>query len=179
MKLKLTLIVLMIATSIYSQNVINFNEKSYPSTDVFYFVQNASTHNYSSFVKYKESVYLSVGRNNKGGILLLQKNNLLKPTNDNDFNKEFKIEAHLTGDLYLYLGDGSIIHCVDRKIYGYVDDTSSVLYYLTSNEIAKLMKSTIVKVIYSLEAGIREVKKYSASAEDKDTAGPISTLFND
>ena len=179
MKLKLSLLILFIAHSVYCQNVINYNDKSYPSTDAFYFTQNASTHNYTSSRKYNEPITLSIGKNNNGGIILLQKNNLLKLVHENGFNEEFKIEAHLTGDLYLYLNDGSIIHCLDRTIYGYIDDTSSAMYYLTNIEIEKLKKSTIVKIIYGLEAGIREIKKYSAYAEEKDTTSAINILFNE
>ncbi|KAF2518823.1 hypothetical protein E0W68_06075 [Flavobacterium salilacus subsp. salilacus] len=179
MKLKLLLFCVTIGHLMYSQNVINFNDKSYPSTDAFYFTQNASTHSYSSSRKYYEPITLSIGKNNKGGVILLQKDNLLKLVHDEGFNEELKIEAHLTGDLYIYLQDNSVIHCIDREIYGYIDDTSSVLYYLTNIEIDKLKKSTIVKIVYGLEAGIRETKKYSASAQDNDTTEAINILFNE
>lgn len=168
----------------YSQNVINFNDKSYPSTDAFYFTQNASTHNYTSSVKYYEPITLSVGKKNDGGIVLLQKNNLLYPESylssppHRGFENYLKNEAYLKGDLYLYLENGSIIHCIDRKIYGYIDDTSSALYYLTTSEVEKLEKSTITKIAYSLEAGIGETKRYSASAENKDTTKAIQQVFH-
>lgn len=158
--------------------------KSYVSTEPFTFIQNASTHSYYSSKKYIEPIELSIGKKSNGGVVFLQKNNLLKPESNSDYfssNDDFKITAYIEGDLYLYLDNGEIIHCTDREIYGYTDDTSGSIYYLTNNEIEKLKKSNIKKITYGIEAGsLNEVRRYSATTTDKNssTATSVKTIFD-
>lgn len=57
---------------------------------------------------------------------------------------------YFEGDIYLYLQNGEVIKCLDRKIKGYTDNISSSIYYLTVSEIEKLKNQNITSITFSI-----------------------------
>jgi|SRR5690554_1035820 len=177
MKKVISTVMLFLCLITNSQNKIYSGEKSYSSTPSFEFNQEANSFNHLD--SYYEFLNLSVGKTNQGGIILLEKNNRINSKNGSFF--DLTIETKIKGDLFLYLSDGSVIRCLDRKIRGYIDNTTSSIYYLTKSEVEKLKSSSIVKIVYNLEVGhewLKEIKKFSASTR-MNTTDEIDKLFSD
>jgi|SRR5690606_4812475 len=147
-----------------SPYVIYANENSYEATESFYYIQNSKT---QQFVKQSETIEVSLGKKSSGGIVLLQKYN-------GDF---YNRNTEFTGNLFLYLSDGSVIKCIDRKMFGYTDDTASAIYYLTDSEIGNLKKYDIVRVGYSLFINGFETKNFSAVNSNSNTSLAVQKLF--
>lgn len=170
--------ILLVLTSIfnYSQERIAVGDKTYEATPEFEYIQKSKTNGYYSTVKYQEIVKISIGKKSNGGLILLQKLNTLV---DSNFNhpSSLEINAKIEGNLFLYLSNGEIIKCLDRKIRGYMDNISSSLYYLTNAEIDKLMKYDIISISYSLNSGLSDVRSYSADNIDSNTAEFIRSIF--
>ena len=164
----LTLIITCLSHSINAQqNRIYINEKSYVSTKSLRFIQNGKT---SEVVREIENIYLGIGKNGKSGILLLEK------YNNDFFNKDYSIG----GTLLIILENGDVIKCIDRNIYGYIDDKASVVYYLTSNELNMLKQSNIASLSYSVwSKGNKKFSTKNFSARNtEETAYHIEDLFN-
>lgn len=168
MKVFALILIVLISSNLFSQNRIYHNQQSYESTDAFTYNQNAK----SSFgVAQDETIDLSIGKKGSGGIILLQK------LNDDFFNKDIMI----LGSLFLYLSDGSVIKCIDRKLYGYTDDTASVMYFLTSIEIEKLKHNDIESIGYSLAMNFGDMidssKNFTATNKNSHTSEGVLELF--
>lgn len=58
----------------------------------------------------------------------------------------------IRGKLYIYLDDGTVITCVDRENYDYVDNTASTVYSLTNEELIKMKNSNINTIRYTLSS---------------------------
>ncbi len=89
----------------------------------------------------------------------------------------------IKGELIIYLEDGNVINCVDRKKYDQVDNTSTNIYSLTSGEIEKIKSSNIAKIRFSLKCGecieSSEEGNYSVSNKESiDFSELLKQLFN-
>ncbi|MBW7870139.1 MAG: hypothetical protein H3C39_03655 [Flavobacteriia bacterium] len=153
-------------------NSIFINEKRYPAIQPLYFEQATSYH-YSNTEEDDLEISFTIGKkDNSSGIILLQKTN-------SGFFATFS-RLSFQGDLLIYLENGDVIKCIDRKIYGYTDDTASIIYYLTKAEIEKLLKNKIVEISYALtEQYVNQVYKFSAQFLDsnEDYRMELSILF--
>ena len=56
----------------------------------------------------------------------------------------------ITGTLVIYLEDGSVIKCLDRKVKDMTNGNSRAIYYLTSNEIQMLTSSRINQLRFAI-----------------------------
>ena len=59
----------------------------------------------------------------------------------------------IRGKLIIYLDDGTVISCIDRGKYDYVDNVTTTVYYLTADELSKMKNSNINTVRYALKCG--------------------------
>jgi len=177
MKNILPIILFLFINYSFSQDRIAVGSKTYDATKEFEFKQNSSTNGYHSSIKYDEHIKISFGKKENGGVVLLQKLNLLYPAFGSNSSKTLKIEAKIKGDLFLYLSNATVIKCIDRKIRGYMDDISSSLYYLTKSEVEDLKKYDVVSVSYKLESGLNHLSSYSADNSNSNTSEAIKQLF--
>lgn len=97
----------------------------------------------------------------------------------------------IRGKLIIYLDDGSVISCVDRGKYDYVDNIATNVYYLTTDELTKMKNSNLNTVRYTLKCSdcmmSTEEGDFSASnkssglygsADKTDVPSLIKKLFN-
>ena len=126
-----------------TNNRIYVNNRSYPAINTLDFIQTVNSH-YSTEGDFKEGPKLTIAKkSDSSGIILLEKANI------DFFSKSSKL--YLNGTLWIYLENGEVIKCLDRGNYGYIDDTSSNLYYLTNSEINSLINNKIQSISYSLK----------------------------
>ncbi|WP_452225801.1 hypothetical protein [Lacinutrix cladophorae] len=59
--------------------------------------------------------------------------------------------VRISGKLIIYLKDGNVITCIDKEIKDNVDDVATTAYYLTTQEIMKMKKSTIHSIRYQVK----------------------------
>jgi hypothetical protein len=131
--MKEIIITLLIAFSInnssYAQNYIYKGDTKCEATDSWYFVMN------TDFWQVNPS--LTVAKHSQGGYLMIA---IGSPSS----------KVYISGIVYLFLGDGTIIKCLDRGIRDYVDEKTISLYNLTNEEIEKMKVSRIIKIRFSI-----------------------------
>lgn len=59
--------------------------------------------------------------------------------------------VRIKGNILIYLDNNTIIPCVDRGKFDQVNNTTTTLYYLTKEEIKKMMESNINTIRFSLK----------------------------
>lgn len=112
-----------------AQNYIYKGDNQYEATNTWSFRLNG---NY-----WTSNPEITIAKHENGGYLMLS---IVVP---------FKSD-YIKGLLTIFLDDGSIIKCVDRGIRDYVDETSTVLYNLTFDEIEKMKYSKISKIRFNI-----------------------------
>lgn len=112
-----------------SQNLFFIGDKSYKIIEF----QELTTKGESSFTELK----VSIGKDGENGLIILSKN---------DFSRDLKI----SGELLIYLDDGSIIRCVDRGVRDRVNSTITTVYFLTASEVNRLKGENINTIRYSI-----------------------------
>lgn len=68
------------------------------------------------------------------------------------------------------MNDGTVINCIDRNIYDYVNNIATTVYYLTIQEITKMKNSNINTIRYNLKCmkcGI-SIEEGSFTAENRN-----------
>ncbi len=94
-----------------------------------------------------------------------------------------RIETFISGKLFIYLDDGTVITCIDRQKYDYVDNIASVVYSLTNEQLGKMKNSNINTVRYTLGDGVImrsfEEGNYSASNKGRATKTDFPTLITE
>ena len=89
------------------------------------------------------------------------------------------VECHhpLTGDVYIYLDDGSVIKCIDRGKRDQHDGLSIGIYNLTKNEIKMLEKHSISSL--RVTALMYSVQRYSFTLYiESNTYSDVNKLFH-
>lgn len=146
-------ILLLIVLSIFhskalSQSSLFINRSNYQSTEELEIPKNGIQKLKIVFAK----------KTNGSGIIVI--------TDDSLGGKKIK------GKLLLYLDDKTIISCIDRGIYDSIDYTTSTAYFLTKDEINKLMSVNIYSIRYSLKSDWGSLENFSAKNID-DIVGEV------
>lgn len=171
-KLIIALLGLFIHLNLNAQNYIYKGNKQYEATNTWSFSLNA--HYWTT------NPEITIAKNENGGYLMLS---IVVP---------FSFDV-IKGNLTIILEDGTMLKCIDKGIRDYVDETSTNLYFLTSQEIEKMKNSRISKIRFNINSR-GEVMPYTASnykekryivfgnKDEKDyyeTDVEISNLFED
>jgi hypothetical protein len=79
-------------------------------------------------------------------------------------NTKFPVKAYIREKLIIYLDNGSVITCIDRGKYDYVDNIASSAYSLTNEELSKMKKSNINTIRYTIRSdNYLYLRNFSAS----------------
>jgi hypothetical protein len=153
----------------YSQNTFFIGDKTYPCTDTFTLDSHESIFN---------KLDISIAKDGSAGFIIVS----TKAT--------FSHQA-LGGNLTIYLQDNTTIKCIDRGIKDYVDNISTIIYKLTSEEIKRLMVNNINSIRYNIissdffgkQSESYTVQNYKSeksyfSKESTDFPEKISYLFD-
>jgi len=88
----------------------------------------------------------------------------------------------IVGSLYIYLESGKVIECIDRNFQSHLDNESSTLYYLTSDEIKTLSKYKVLSIAFSVKRSLTRnpfsgSSNHSAVSKEEDTRWAVKALF--
>ncbi|ESU24366.1 hypothetical protein FEDK69T_08130 [Flavobacterium enshiense DK69] len=164
---KLFYFILLSSTIIHGQQMLMVGEKTYSATDTWTFGCECPS-------SIAPEILIAKGKDGKGMLSI----KIMDYMND-----------HVGGDLLIYLMNGTIIKCQDRKIRDKANNKSTSLYYLTQLEIEKMSTSRIRSIrfcihtldpyghIFSKETFIGYNKEYFSDNTKFDTEVQISELF--
>lgn len=169
--LRLTILLLILSDALYSQNVLFIGNKKYPSTDSFVLKSNKEWDGYD--------LNVSVAKIEESGIIVLSTN-------------VFDCSVKISGNILIYLEDGSVITCIDRAKFDCVDGKTTTLYNLNKLEINQLKASNINTIRFSLRcadclsstaegnysASNKEIQDDYPKKEKTDVPNLIDKLFN-
>lgn len=141
-----SILLLMISLPLYSQNIIYRGSNKYSATEEWKF---------ETPDKFIDELSVQVGRTDKGGLLRL--------SIDSDFDN------YIAGNVYVFLEDGTMLTCTDKKIKDKVDGKSVVLYYFTNSEMEKLAELDIMKIRFTLKSSQFGTENYTAENAGKST----------
>jgi hypothetical protein len=130
MKHLFALFLLLLTNICYAQNTFFIGKQKFPATEKISFKMNAAGHYGFDCI---------IAKRQEGGLIAL--------------STESMTGVLIRGTAYLYLDEGTIITLIDRKIYDYVDNTATTVYYLTESEIQTLRSENISKIRFSLKCG--------------------------
>lgn len=111
----------------YSQNTFYIGSKKYPATEKWNFECESS-------IDRSPIIFIAKGINE--GLFII--------------STETVFPYYIAGNLLIYLEDGTIITCLDKRIRDEVNYTKTSVYKLTMNEVAKLKNSRINSVRFNL-----------------------------
>ena len=111
------------------QNTFFIGEKTYPCTKSFTLWPKEYGGN---------ELDVLIAKNGQDGMIALSVGGLMSP-------------IRVLGKVIIYLEDGSVITCIDREKYDYVDHIATTIYYLTREELTKMKNSNISSIRYSLK----------------------------
>lgn len=132
MKRKLIyIIIILFSLNCVSQNIIYKGNKKFSATEQWEFE--------CSFEAGIGNLDVQIARNENGGYLKLG-----VYSNDN-WN-------YIGGNVSVFLEDGTIITCTDKKIRDEVDGKSIALYSFTNSEMEKLQELDILKIRFIIKA---------------------------
>lgn len=100
--------------------------------------------------------------------------------------------VRIKGNALIYLEDGTVLTCIDRGKFDYVDDIATTIYYLTKEEVRKMRNSNISSIRFSLKcfqctvsseegdfSASNKESGYSFNKKDKtDVPSLIEVLFD-
>ena len=142
-------VTLFISMTAKGQNLFFFGERSYPCSDTFTLQSNSGSNNLN----------ILFAKDGTKALLVVS----IKPMS----------EVLFTGNLIIYLDDGTVITCIDNGKNDYVDKIASAVYYLTNEQLSKLKGSNINTIRYELKGGYRgypsEEGSFSASNKVSST----------
>ena len=149
---------LLITFSLNGQNLFLIGENSYPCTEEITLQPNS----------YEASnLDISLAKNGEKGLFAI--------STESDFGAIFNEK------LIIYLEDGTVIICNEKKASEYVDERAKALYSLTDDQLVKLKSSNIHTVRYTLETGsdrgLLSDMEWNWSASNK--GAPTKTIFTD
>lgn len=122
----------------YSQNLFFIGDKSYPATETFSLMGNNDFDSDNMLGLSNLDILIAKNSNNSGFLVL---------------SKKTMTGVLIRGKILLYLDDGTVITCIDKGKYDYVDKTSTTIYTLTQQELEKMRNSNLNTVRYSLKCG--------------------------
>ena len=111
----------------YSQNLFFMGDKSYPSTGKFSFNSDS----------YFTKVEFLIAKGSGKGYIAISRN----------ISSSLRIE----GKLIIYLDNGTVITCIDRKKYDHVNGIATTVYHLTNEELNKMQRSNVNSIRYSVK----------------------------
>jgi len=82
--------------------------------------------------------------------------------------------VRIAGDILIYLTDGTVITCIDRKIFDLADDMATTVYYLTKTELEKMTQSNLKTIRFSLKC----FDCFSSTEEGNFTASNKSSIID-
>lgn len=156
-----------------NQSILYRGKLGYPCTRNILFNLNSSINYNASNDNGNMSVSFAKQKDNTGIIYLsIYDNNKINQTTKTLFK----------GNIYLYLDNGDVIKCLDRKIIGYTDDISSAMYFLTKSEVEKLKKNDVKSIAFSTikedNFSTYDVKNQTAN-NNQITKIAVQALFNE
>jgi len=69
---------------------------------------------------------------------------------------------YIGGTVFIFLSDGSVIKCIDRRVRDHVDNKSIALYNFTNGEIEKLKQFRITRIRFSIIGGMERSDTFTA-----------------
>jgi hypothetical protein len=141
-KLILIFGILLISNIVFAQNYIYHGKVKYESTPVW-------TFNLKENYWTNHSIDLCIGKTKTGGCILIS------------IETPYK-QAYIGGKFTLYLSDGSVIQCIDRKNRSRLNNRSYNLYNLTFSEIEKLKIYKIESVVFGIAQDFLGIDYYEA-----------------
>lgn len=131
MKTKLFTFFLILAShSSFGQNLFFLGEKSYPCTESYTLESN------SEFQDHDLDVLIA--KDGEKGLLVLS-------------TEIMGGGVRIKGKVIVYLDDGTVITCIDRNKFDFVDNTATTIYSLTTEEIDKIRSSNINTIRFTLK----------------------------
>ncbi len=117
-----------------AQNLFFIGEKNYQCSPTFTLIGGGSMNN----IVHLNDLNVLIAKNGETGMLVLSR---------------YVTDALIKGKVLVYLDDGTVITCIDRNIYDYVDNIATTVYYLTKEEIEKMKNSNINTIRYTIKYG--------------------------
>jgi hypothetical protein len=129
-KTLLILIVTLFATiAANGQNLFFIGEKSYPCTETFTLESNSNSR--------LNDLDILIAKDGTKGLFVV--------------SIETIKGMLIRGKLIIYLDDGTVITCIDKGKYDYVDNVATTVYYLTADQLTKMKNNNINTVRYTLK----------------------------
>lgn len=126
-KITVTILFILLSLQANSQNTFYIGSKQYPATEKWQFECDSG-------IDRSPNIFIAKGINE--GLFVI--------------STETIFPYYIAGNLLIYLEDGSIITCLDKRIRDEVNNTKTSVYKLTMNEVAKLTNSRINSVRFNL-----------------------------
>jgi hypothetical protein len=164
--------------NIYSQNLFFIGDKSYPATETFSLMDNNNFDENNMLGLSNLDVLIAKTTDGAGYLVL---------------SKKTMTGVIIRGKVLIYLDDGTVITCVDKGKYDFVDETSTTIYSLNKQELEKMKNSNLNTIRYSLKCGSgclvsteegsftasnKSREKYSMKIERIDVTSLVNELFN-
>lgn len=165
-----TLLFLTLSQFAIGQNTFFIGQKAYPCTETFTLKSNKDFGGHDLDVL--------IAKNGESGMIVL--------------STETMTPIRIKGNVLIYLEDGTVLTCIDRGKFDYVDDIATTIYYLTKEEIIKMKNSNISSIRFSLKcfdcsisteegnfsASNKETGYGYSKTEKTDVPSLISSLFD-
>lgn len=145
-----TLLLLTLSQFAIGQNTFFIGQKTYPCTEKFTLKSNKEFGGHDLDVL--------IAKNGESGMIVLS-------------TELMGGGVRIKGNVLIYLEDGTVLTCIDRGKFDYVDDIATTIYYLTKDEILKMKNSNINSIRFSLkcfECSI-STEEGNFSASNKET----------
>jgi hypothetical protein len=141
------------------QKLFFIGDNSYPRTDSYSF----SFENY-----FIESLDIFFSKNGNNNMIVLT-------YEDSDGG-----EDRVIGTIKIYLDNATVINCIDKGKYDYVNKKSTTIYYLTQDEVDKIKKSDINTIRFSIGSiSFFDNKIYKSDFTVENNRYNFSTIVND
>lgn len=126
---------------VLGQNYIYQGDNKFESTSTWEFKLNS--HYWTGDLE------VTVAKKANGGLLMLS---IDVPDRSN----------YLAGTVFVFLEDGSVIKCFDKKIKDNVDNQSLALYFFSQDEIEKLKIQRVERIRFSIKDSFGQVDTFTA-----------------
>lgn len=123
---------------IYSQDLFFIGDKSFPATETFSLMDNKNFDENNMLGLNNLDVLIAKNFDGSGFLVL---------------SKKTMTGVLIKGKILVYLDNGTVISCLDKGKYDYVDETSTTIYYLNKDELEKMKSSNLNTIRYNLKCG--------------------------
>jgi hypothetical protein len=127
-------IVVLLSTYTYSlnaQNIFMIGDASYVSTEIIELRANSE-------MEY-EDLKVVIAKDGDAAMLILSRN-----TGGG---------VYIKGKVLIYLDDATVITCIDKGKYDLVNDVTTTIFYLTTDELNKMKNSNLNTIRYTIKCG--------------------------